>query len=97
VLAHSIIREADRRNRKVKEAQALITLARIQQQTKRLNEAIQTLNAAERLTSSGNFARLSADIQLVLADLYRERGGIEQRSVICRVDYSSHNELPRFG
>jgi CHAT domain-containing protein len=74
VLAHSIISEAHQRNKKVKEAQALITLARIQQQTKRLNEAIQTLNAGERLTSSGNFARLSADIQFLLADLYRERG-----------------------
>jgi CHAT domain-containing protein len=74
VLAKSIIREAAQRNKKVKEAQALITLSRIQQQTSRVNEAIQTLKVAERLTSSGNFTRLSADIQFVLADLYRERG-----------------------
>lgn len=73
-LAKSIISEADRRNKKVKEAQAIITLARIQQQTKRSDDAIQSLSAAERLTSKGNFTRLSADIQFVLADFYRERG-----------------------
>ncbi len=73
-LATAVISEAARRDRKVKEAQALITLARIQQQTKRPNEAVQTLNAAERLTSGGNFTRLSADIQFLLADFYRERG-----------------------
>ena len=73
-LANSIIREASRRNRKVKEAQALITLARIQHQTQRSKEAIQTLNAAERLTSGGHFTRLSADVQFVLADFYRESG-----------------------
>ena len=73
-LARSIISEADRRNKKVKEAQALITLARIQQQTKRPDDAIQTLSAAQRLTSKGNFTRLSADVQFVLADFFRERG-----------------------
>ena len=73
VLAHSIINEASRRNKRVKEAQALITLARIQQQTKRSDNAIETLGRAARLTSSGNFTRLSADIQFTLADLYRER------------------------
>jgi CHAT domain-containing protein/tetratricopeptide (TPR) repeat protein len=73
VLAHSIINEASRRNKRVKEAQALITLARIQQQTKRSDNAIQTLGVAARLTSSGNFTRLSADIQFMLTDLYRER------------------------
>jgi CHAT domain-containing protein len=73
-LAKTVISEAAQRNKKVKEAQALITLARIQEQTKRPNEAVQTLNAAERLTSGGHFTRLSADIQFMLADFYRERG-----------------------
>jgi CHAT domain-containing protein len=73
-LAQSIISESHRRNKKVKEAQALITLARIQKQTNRVDKAIATLNAAERLTSTGNFTRLGADVQFVLSDYYRELG-----------------------
>ena len=73
-LGRSIIREAALRNRKVKEAQALITLARIQEKTGRQDEAVQTLNLAERLTLNGTFNRLSADIQFQLADIYRQRG-----------------------
>lgn len=73
-LAQSIIKEAHKRKRKVKEAQALITLARIQEQTNRTSNAIETLNAADRLTSNGDFARLAADVQFVLADYYRELG-----------------------
>ncbi|MGA8595770.1 MAG: CHAT domain-containing tetratricopeptide repeat protein [Bryobacteraceae bacterium] len=81
VLARSIITEAARRNRKVKEAQALVTLATIQEQTQRPNKAIQTLDAAEQLTLAGNFTRLSADIQFMLADLYRQLGdnGVAER------------------
>lgn len=73
-LGRSIIRESALREKKVKEAQALITLATIQEATERQAEAIQTLNLAEQLTSKGNFTRLSADIQFRLADIYRQRG-----------------------
>jgi CHAT domain-containing protein len=58
----------------VKEAQALITLATIQEETKRQPQAIETLYSAEHLTSKGNFTRLYADIQFRLADIYRQRG-----------------------
>jgi hypothetical protein len=61
-LAYSVIGEARQRNKKVKEAQALITLARIQQQTARSGQALRTLDSAAALASSGNFTRLSADI-----------------------------------
>ncbi len=73
-LGRSIIKEADFRKKKVKEAQALITLARIQKKTNRQSLAIQSLLSAEQLTLSGDFNRLSADVQYELADIYRERG-----------------------
>lgn len=84
-LGRSIIRESALREKKVKEAQALITLASIQEETKRQAKAIQTLNLAEQLTSKGNFTRLSADIQFRLADIYRQRGDNEmaERRLIC--------------
>jgi tetratricopeptide (TPR) repeat protein len=73
-LGQSIIRESALRKKKVKEAQALITLATIQERTARQNQAIQTLISAEQLTSSGSFSRLYADVQFRLADIHRERG-----------------------
>ena len=78
-LGQSIIREAALRNRKVKEAQALITLAT----TRNWAPGPSNTNAslAEKLTLTGTFNRLSADVQFRLADIYRLRGqnGMSQR------------------
>jgi tetratricopeptide (TPR) repeat protein len=82
-LGQSIIHESALRKKKVKEAQALITLATIQERTARQNQAIQTLTSAEHLTSNGRFSRLYADVQFRLADIYRERG--ENRMAELRI------------
>lgn len=73
-LATEIIAEASHRNKRVKQVQAMITLARIQEQTNRSREAASTLTAASKLAKGGDFKRLLADTQYELANLYRARG-----------------------
>lgn len=73
-LAEEIIAQASRRNKKVKQVQAMITLARIQEQIKRPEDAINTLSLASTLAKEGDFKRLLADTQYELANLYRARG-----------------------
>jgi tetratricopeptide (TPR) repeat protein len=73
-LSQSIIKEAAQRKRKVKQADALMTLATIQEHTNRQTQALATLTTAERLTSTGNFTHMAADVQFRFADIYRKRG-----------------------
>lgn len=93
-IAEEIIAEADLRNKRVKKAQAMITLARIEVQTGRTELAIQTLTEAGQLAEAGNFTRLLADTQFVLADLYRDRGDIHNATLYLNRGLSTAAKTP---
>ncbi len=93
-LAQQIIAESDARSKRVKQAQALITLARIQAQTGRKETAIQTLKEAGQLAETGDFTRLLADTQFVLADLYRDEGDTQNAELYLNRGLTTAQKTP---
>ncbi|MDQ6662850.1 MAG: hypothetical protein M3Z23_00460 [Acidobacteriota bacterium] len=75
-LAEKIITEARLHKKHVKETQALITASGIAVAQNHFPDAIEELQGAINLATSGGFQRLLADAQFDLADIYRNAGDL---------------------
>jgi CHAT domain-containing protein len=67
------LQEARDRNKRVKEAQFLITAAAISESTRRQDRSIMLLESAAELARQGGFRRLLETAYVDLADIYRAR------------------------
>lgn len=76
-LAAEIIAEAQGRRKLVKEAQARITLARVELAAHNPTQAISQLQIAIRLATAGGFPRLLADSEMILVDIYGSQGKLQ--------------------
>jgi CHAT domain-containing protein len=75
-LADEIIAHARTKQKHVKETQALITASTIATAKNDENKAVEDLQDAIELAQKGGFARLLADAQFYLEDIYRKRGDL---------------------
>jgi CHAT domain-containing protein len=77
-LANEMIGQARARNKRVKEAQGLISAAGISIKKKEYPRGITRLQQAIALATEGKFVRLLADAQFELAALYRNTGDLKK-------------------
>src|SRR5262249_7652201 len=77
-LVNELIVEARTRNKRVKEAQGLISGAGISTKKKEYARAIDRLQQAIVLATEGQFVRLLADAQFELAAVYRNTGDLKK-------------------
>jgi CHAT domain-containing protein len=77
-LAAEMLKEAKERKKYVKEAQILITSARIAEDQNNYDLAIADLQQSIALSQNGNFRRLLGEAQFELSHLYRLRGELKK-------------------
>ena len=71
--------EARAGDRRIKETELLMLLARIAEKRNQPDEAIQYLEQAITTATAGGVQRLLADAESILADSYRARGDLHGR------------------
>ena len=76
-LAREVAEEAQRRDKRVKEAQVYVTMGKILLKQERFMEAEDRFRAAVRLCEEGGFTRLQAGTYSELSDLVRRNGDIK--------------------
>ena len=76
-LAREVVREAQLRNKHVKEAQAYITMGNMAAKTDDVENAEEYFRSAARLSERGGFLRLQAGVYSDLANLKRRTGEID--------------------
>ena len=74
--ATSAMTEARAGNRRIKETELLMLLARIAEKRAQLDESVRYLEQAIGMAKAGGIQRLLADASAVLADAYRARGDL---------------------
>ena len=72
-LVNVALQEARDKNKRVKEAQFLITAAAISESTRHQDRSIELLESAAELSKRGGFRRLLETAYVDLADIYRAR------------------------
>ncbi len=76
-LAREVADEAQRRDKRVKEAQVYLTMGKILLKQEKYTEAEERFRAAVRLCEEGGFTRLQAGAYSELSDLVRRNGDIK--------------------
>lgn len=76
--AKSAIAEARAGDRRIKETELLMLLARIAEKREKPNQAIDYLEQAMTTAKAGGIQRLRADTEALLADAYRTRGDLDR-------------------
>ena len=82
-LTGELLLEARSRQKRVKEAQVLISASGVSVARKDLSKAAQQLQLAVELSKDGRFDRLLADAQFELASVYRAEGDLEKAEQVA--------------